>query len=97
MFVLQKDIKPRSQVKCNSDMIRSTGGCYSGWGSDWRRAFGWVGGLGRLSCSRFIADNRLHHECILKVTDVVAVLRLALVDASVGDTAVQAVRVFSIT
>lgn len=29
----------------------------------------------------FIADNCLNHECILQVTDVVAVLRLALVDA----------------
>ena len=32
-------------------------------------------------CLRFIADNRLHHKCVLEVTDVVAVLRLALVDA----------------
>lgn len=35
--------KKKSQVKCDSDMIRSTGGCYSGWGSDWM-CF-WVGGV----------------------------------------------------
>lgn len=34
---------------------------------------------------RFIADNRLHHKCILEVADVVAVLRVALVDACEGE------------
>lgn len=35
----------------------------------------------RLSRLLFIADNRLHHKCILKVTDAVAVLGLTLVEA----------------
>lgn len=38
----------------------------------------------RQSRLRFIADNRLHHKCILKVADVVAVLRVTLVDAYEG-------------
>lgn len=80
--LLQRTLKPIAQVKCNSDVIKSTG-CYRGWGSDWRCAFGrmwveWRGSPLRLS---LIANNCLHHEGILKVTDVVAVLRLALVDA----------------
>lgn len=38
----------------------------------------WEGG----GCGlRLITDQRLHHECVLEVTDVVAVLGLALVDA----------------
>lgn len=58
-------------------MIRTTGGSYSVPGGDvnWGR---WEGGGWGL---RLITDQRLHHERVLEVTDVVAVLGLALVDA----------------
>lgn len=45
----------------------------------WTRARGGVGGRLRL-----VTDQSLHHERVLEVTDVVAVLGLALVDAWEG-------------
>lgn len=63
-------------------MLRTTGGCYNVLGGGRRRGLGragaWRGAL------RPVADHRLHHERVLEVTDVVAVLRLTLVDACEG-------------
>lgn len=50
-----------------------------GGGVERRCEFGWAA-----RHLRFVADHRLHHERVLEVTDVVAVLRVALVDACEG-------------
>lgn len=68
--------KEKQLLKCNLDMIRTAGRCYSLPGGDEK-----LGGRAGRRGPRLVADQRLHHKCVLEVTDAVAVLRLTFVDA----------------
>lgn len=74
----------------------STRGCYSGSaGSDWRCALT-AEQVFILFLSWLFADDRLHHKCVLKMADVVAIAGVTFVQTSAGDAAAQAVRFFAV-